>query len=177
MIRLGPGTAECRVLTFREGLLAWFGHDLELAVTRFDIRVDEQARRADASFDAASLRVVRASQDGVDVAGGLSDANRRTIEDTVRRDVFDVMHHPEIRYRSTRVVDVDGGFDVSGKLLLHGKERDVMVPLRRADDRYVAEVRLDQRDFGMRPYRAMLGMLAVKPDVVVRLSLPVAVAR
>jgi polyisoprenoid-binding protein YceI len=172
MIRLGPPTAECRVLTFREGLLSSFGHDLELAVTRFDIRIDERARRADASFDAASLRVVRASRDGVEVAGGLSEADRRTIEDNVRRDVFEVMRHPEIRYRATRVTDVEDGFDVTGKLVLHGEERDVAVPLRRSGDRYVAEVRLDQRDFGIRPYRALLGTLSVKPEVLVRLSLP-----
>jgi polyisoprenoid-binding protein YceI len=172
MIRLGPPTAECRVLTFREGFLSSFGHDLELAVTRFDIRIDERARRADASFDAASLRVVRALRDEVEVPG-LSDADRRTIEDYVRRDTFEVMRHPEIRYRTTRVADVEGGFDVTGKLVLHGEERDVAVPLRRSGDWYVAEVRLDQRDFGIRPYSALLGARSVKPDVLVRLSLPV----
>ena len=64
-LRLGPPAAECRVCTYAGGLLSSFGHDLELAVTRFDIRIDEDARRVDASFDAASLRVVRALHDGV----------------------------------------------------------------------------------------------------------------
>ena len=171
MIRLGPPAAECRVSTYKEGLLSSFGHDLELAVTRFDIRIDEKARRVDASFDAASLRVVRALRDGVELEKGLSDADRRTIEDAVRRDVLEVGSHPEIRYRATRVVDVEDGFDVTGKLLLHGKERDVVLPLRRIGDRWVGSVMLNQPDFGIRPYSAFLGALKVKPEVVVRLSI------
>lgn len=170
MIRLGPPAAECRVLTFREGLLSSFGHDLELAVTRFDVRVDDEARRVDASFDAASLRVVRALRDGVETA--LSEADRRTIEDNVRRDVLDANRYPEIRYRSSRVATVDGGFDVTGKLALHGKERDVAVQLRRTGGRYTAQVRLEQPDFDIRPYSALLGAIKVKPGLVVALSLP-----
>jgi polyisoprenoid-binding protein YceI len=172
MIRLAPPAAAVHVLVFREGLLSGFGHDLELAVTRFDVRVDEAARRVDASFDAASLRVLRALRDGVELPGGLSDADRRTIEDSVRRDVLAAGRFPEIGFRSTRVVDAADGFDVAGRLKLHGVERDVAVPLRRAGDRWTAEVGLRQPDFGIAPYSAFLGALRVKPDVVVRLSLP-----
>ena len=172
MIRLGPPAAQCHVLTYCEGLLTAFGHDLELAVTRFDIRVDPDARRADASFDAASLRVERAFKNGVEHRG-LSDADRRTIEDTARRDVLSVTRHPEIRFRTTRVTDVENGWDVVGKLVLCGKERDVQVPLRRDGDRCVASIPLRQEDFGIKPYSAFFGGLKVKSEVVVRLSLPV----
>jgi polyisoprenoid-binding protein YceI len=171
MIRLGPPAAQCHVLTYCDGLLASFGHDLELAVTRFDVRVDPDARRADASFDAASLRVQRAFKQGVEHRG-LSDADRRTIEDNARRDVLDVKRYPEVRFRTTRVTDVEGGWDVAGKLMLHGKERDVPVQLRRDGDRWVASVPLRQTDFGITPYSAFFGGLKVKPDLVVRLSLP-----
>jgi hypothetical protein len=34
----------------------------------------------------------------------------------------------------------------------------------------VAEFRIDQRDFGIKPYSAMLGTLKIKPEVVVRVS-------
>jgi len=175
MIRLGPPASSCRVLTYREGLLSALGHDLELAVTRFDVRVDETARTVDASFDAMSLRVVRALRDGAEVA--LSEGDRETIEDNVRRHVLDADRHPEIRYRSSHVVDVEGGFDVGGTLALHGTERDVAVQLRRAGDRYLAEVRLEQPDFGIRPYSALLGALKVRPGILVRLAFPVEPAR
>src|SRR5689334_17197022 len=163
MLRLGPPAAQCHVLTYCDGLLAAFGHDLELAVTRFDIRVDPDARRADASFDAASLRVERAFKSGVETR--LSDTDRRGIEDNARRDVLRVTRYPEIRFRSTRVTDVEGGFDVTGKLMLHGKERDVQVRLRREGDRWIASVPLRQTDFGITPYSTFFGGLKVKPDV------------
>jgi polyisoprenoid-binding protein YceI len=172
-IRLGPPSAECRVFTFREGLLASFAHDLELAVTRFDVRIDVEARRADASFDAASLRVLRALRDGVELPDALSDADRRTIEDAVRRDVLEATRFPEIRFRTSRVRDVEDGYDVTGKLALHGKERDVMLPIRRVGDRWVGSVSLAQPDFAIKTYTAFLGAMKVKPDVLVRVSLPV----
>jgi hypothetical protein len=174
MIRLAPTIARCHVLTFRDGLLARFGHDLEIAVTRFDIRVNETARRVDASFDAASLRVVRALHDGVELPGALSDSDRRTIDDDVRRVVLETGKYPEIRFRSTRVVDVADGFDVTGRLVLHGREREIVVPLRRTGERYEAAVTIKQPDFAIAPYSAMLGALRVKPDVIVRLSVPAA---
>ena len=173
MIRLGPPIARCHVLTFRDGLLARFGHDLELAVTRFDIRVNETARSVDASFDTASLRVVRALRDGAELPGALSDPDRRTIEDDIRRVVLETGKHPEIRFRSTRVVDVANGFDVTGRLALHGHDREIAVPLRRTEDRYEADVTIHHPDFGIAAYSAMLGALRVKPDVIVWLSLPV----
>jgi len=36
----------------------------------------------------------------------------------------------------------------------------------------VAEVPIHQPDFGIKPYSAMLGALKVKPDLVVRCSVP-----
>ena len=174
MIRLGPPAASCRVLVFRDGLLSALGHDLEIDVTRFDVRVDETRRTADASFDAASLRVVRASRDGVELPGTPSERDRRTIEDTIRRDVLDSPHHPEIRFRTTRVVVREDGFEVSGRLALRGHEREIRLTLRRVGDRDESEVPLEQPEFGIEPYRAFLGALRIKPEVIVRLSLPVA---
>ncbi len=175
MIRLGPPLARCHVFTFREGLLSRFGHDLELAVTRFDVRVNETVRSVDASFDAASLRVVRALRDGVEVPGGLSESDRRTIEDDVRRVVLETSKYPEIRFRSTRVVTVESGFDVTGRLALHGQERDVTLALRQTGDRYEAAMTLHVPDFGIVPYSAMLGALRVKPDVRVEVLVPAGV--
>jgi polyisoprenoid-binding protein YceI len=172
MIRLGPPHAECLVLTRREGLLAGLGHDLELGVARFDIRIDEVKRTVDASFDAASLRVVRAFRDRPENASSISDGDRRTIEDNVRRDVLEMNRYPEVRFRSTRIVDASDGFDVTGRLMLHGKDREIVVPMRRAGDRYVGEVTLRQPDFGIQPYSAFLGAIKVRPEVTVRMSVP-----
>ena len=47
-----------------------------------------------------------------------------------------------------------------------------MVPGRRDGDRLRAEVTIHQLAFGIRPYTALLGTLRVRPDVIVRLSVP-----
>jgi polyisoprenoid-binding protein YceI len=176
-IRLAPPEAECHVLTYREGLLSGLGHDLELDVTRFQIDVDEQARTVVARFDPGSLRVLRALRDGKELPDALSDGDRATIEKHTRQDVLDAGHHPEICFTSSRVVDAGGGWDVTGTLVLHGVERRITVQVRPAGDRMVASFLLHQSDFGIRPFRALLGALEVKADVTVRLSLPAAPLR
>ena len=172
VLRFSPPDTTCRVRTFREGLLSGLGHDLELAVTVFAIEVDEGARTGTATFDAASLRVVRALRDGVELLDALSAADRTTIEVSIRRDVLDANRHPVIRFDSTMTAPVEGGWDVTGVLALAGAERPLAVPLRLHGARWEAEVWLHTPDWGIRPYRALLGALRVKADVVVRLSLP-----
>jgi hypothetical protein len=47
-----------------------------------------------------------------------------------------------------------------------------VLAVRREGERLATSVRLHQPDFGIAPYRAMLGALRVKADVVVRASVP-----
>ena len=172
-MRLDPSTANCLVFTYKEGLLSAVAHDLQLRVERFAITVDDAAWRVDARFDARSLRVVGVMRDGVAHPDALGDADKRSIEQTVAREVLHADRHPEIRFGS-EAASADGDeVRVQGTLSLHGVERPLLVPVRRrADGAWTAEVRLDQPDFGIRPYRAMLGTLRVRADVVVTLVVP-----
>lgn len=155
-------TAECLVFTYKEGLLSPIAHDLRIRVSRFVIEAD--ADRVRARFDAASLRVECALRDGAEHP--LSERDRRQIEHHIADGVLKARRWPEIRFDS-RAVTEEGA---SGTLTLCGVERPLGVPMRREDGRRVCEVRLHQPDFGIRPFRAMLGTLKVKPDVLVRLT-------
>ncbi len=169
----GPGSARCEVLIFREGLLSAVAHDLVLRVERFEIRTDPRAPSIEASFDASSLRVVAAMRDGRPLPDALSPADVRKIEANAVGDVLHARRHPAIRFRSTAVVRRDdGALEVEGRLALHGQERPVSAVVRRAGDRLAAEVALHQPAFGIRPYVALLGAIRVRPDVVVRVSVP-----
>jgi hypothetical protein len=55
---------------------------------------------------------------------------------------------------------------------MHGKARSIQTSIRADGDRWVAEVTVHQPDFGLKPYTAALGALKVKPDVIVRVSVP-----
>ena len=157
-------TAECLVYTFREGLLSAVGHDLCLRVERFAVEVtgDAQAPAILGRFDAASLRPT----------GDVSPADARKIERNAAEDVLDARRFPTIEFRSTRVVRDGERARIDGTLSLHGHTRPLSFDATADAAAWRAEVRLDQRDFGIAPFSAMLGTLRVRPDVLVRIAVP-----
>ena len=158
--------AECEVFTFKEGVLSAIAHDLRIRATRFEVETDG-ASFVKATIDPASLRVVCARKGGVDDPRSLSDADKRTIEGNI---VNDVLGRDEIRFASTEVAEEGEGFRVRGDLTLAGKTKPIEFVTRREGARQVAEVTIHQPDFGIRPYRAMLGTLRVQADVRVRVA-------
>lgn len=162
-------TAECLVFTYKAGLLAGVAHDLKLRVERFEIALDDQGIRA--RFDASSLRLACARAGGTDDPRALSDRDRREIEATIARDVLDARSHPAIEFRSKPIApSVDP--EIEGTLRIRGRERPLVVRPQRDGDRAVIETTLDQTDFGIRPYTAMLGALRLRPEVRVRVTTP-----
>jgi polyisoprenoid-binding protein YceI len=157
-------TADCLVYTFREGLLSAVGHDVCLRVERFAIEVsgDANAPSILARFDAASLRVT----------GDVAPADARKIERNAADDVLAAPSFPTIEFRSTRVARDGERARVDGILTLHGHSRELSFDATADGAAWSAEVRLDQRDFAIQPYTAMLGALRVKPEVVVRVRVP-----
>jgi len=167
-------TAECLVFTYKEGLLSAIAHDLEIRVERFDVDVDEPALAVRARFDPASLRVVTAVREGAPTPGALSDSDKAKIEDNIRGEVLSVRDYPEIRFVSSAITRDGNAARITGDLTLHGKTRPVTVDARAEGDRLVAEARLHQPDFGIKPYSAMLGTLKIKPGLLVRCTFPLA---
>lgn len=157
-------TAECLVYSFREGLLSAVGHDLCLRVERFAVEVtgDAQAPAILGRFDAASLRVT----------GDVSAGDARKIEGNAADDVLAARKFPTIEFRSTRVTRDGERARIEGTLTLHGATRPIAVDAVADAGDWRAEVRLDQRDFGIKPFSAMLGTLRVRPDVLVKIRVP-----
>lgn len=172
MRRLTQDQAWCHVFTFREGLLSPVGHDLRLRVTRFTLELGEQPLSVLGRFDAASLQVDCAVEGTADRTDALSEGDRRKIERAVRDEVLQARRHPEIVFRSQHIAPSGDGFEVAGELTLCGCTRPLRFRSRAQGTDQVAEVRLYQPDFGIRPYTALLGALRVRPDVLVRLGVP-----
>jgi polyisoprenoid-binding protein YceI len=167
--RYDAETAECLVFTHKEGVLSALAHDLILKVTSFLLDIDED--RIEASFDAASLRVVSAARQGVPADGVLSDKNKREIESNIRKDVLHSGRHPTIRFAG-RLHPVDNDHArIEGRLELHGKTKELSFMARREGKRHVAELTLHQPDFDVVPYRALMGTLRVQAQVTVRVRL------
>lgn len=172
MRTFGADQATCEVLTFREGFLSAMAHDLLLRVGAFELAMDPDAPSVSARLDAHSLRVVSALRDGRPLPGALRPADVRDIEATIAGTVLRAPRFPEIRFTSTAVSRAAEGYEVRGALALCGATRALAIPVRRDGDRLRAEVTIHQPAFGIRPYTAMLGTLRVRPDVIVRVSVP-----
>jgi polyisoprenoid-binding protein YceI len=168
-VRLDEQNADCEVYTFKEGILSAVAHDLRLRVTRFSLETDGVSY-VEGTFDARSLKVECARKGRVDDPGTLSDGDKRTIEGNIVRDVLRAEKWPDVRFRSTEVEKRGGCFHVRGELTLSGRTRTVAFDTRVEDGRQVAELVVHQPDFGIRPYRAMLGTLRVQADVRVRVA-------
>ncbi len=159
------------MFSFKEGMLAAIAHDLKLLVGRF--RIEVEGDRIEAHFDARSLRVVCAMKYDIEAPDALGEPERGEIERNLQRDVLKTDRYPEMVLRG--VVSATGnGHQVSGTLSLHGREKPIVVQSRVEAKVEIAEVTLHQPDFGIRPFTAMLGTLKIRPDVLVRITVPAA---
>jgi hypothetical protein len=168
------GTVEslCAVYVFREGALSGLGHDLKLLVTDFALEIEEgPAIRASARTD--SLRVagvLRGSDPGRVDASEPGARDRKEIERNVVRDVLEADRFPVASFHSKQVETTGDGYRVTGTLELHGVAREVTFVVEREGERAVARLSLQQPDFRIKPYRALLGALKVKPEVLIEVS-------
>lgn len=162
MARYDAAAVKVVIFTFKEGLFSAVAHDLKLEITRLTVDVDGASVRAE--FDPGSLRVITPMKDGAENPNAIPRLLYGEIEKNTFADVLEVKRYPTISFASTAITETE----VVGQLTLHGKTKEVRG--RRAGQ--TAEFSLDQRDFGIKPFSAMLGALKVKPVVTVQVTLP-----
>ncbi len=165
-----PNSAECFVLTYKDGLLSAVAHDLKIKVGKFALTID--SGKVEGRWDARSLVVDTVMRDGHEARGVLGQRDMDKIAKSIREDVLSADRHPEIVFRAESVVVEGDVAKIRGALTLVGRTKVIAVEARRDGARWVAEVVLHQPDFGIKPYTAMLGTLKIKPDVRVRVSVP-----
>lgn len=174
MPRYDARDADCRIFTYKDGLLSAVAHDLELRVGSFEIEVSDDRARITARFDPRSIEVVDAIIDGQRSPGTLSARDKEKIQGNIVSEVIPVRKHPDVRFESSEVSEDADGFTVRGRLELAGRSRELVVKAAREQGAAVAEVVLHQPDFGIKPYTAMLGTLKIKPEIRVRIRIPIA---
>jgi hypothetical protein len=168
--------AQCLVYSYKDGLLSKIAHDLKHRVTRFTLRVDEQTKVIEAEIDARSLRVECVMKDGVESSNGLSDDDKKKIEDQIVADVLHADEQPMIRFTGTAVTQTRDGVRIEGTLALNQVTRPMTAIARRVNGHYEAELSIHQPAFNIKPFSAMMGTLKIKPDVVVKMVVPATAA-
>jgi polyisoprenoid-binding protein YceI len=172
MARFTEDDAEVTVYTFKEGLLSVVAHDLKIRVGRFDVDVAADGARVSVVVQSGALEVMTAMKGGVEAPSILGRWEKGKIAKNITQDVLKSRRYPEIRFTSTRVVENETSFTVAGVLSLHGKEKAVEIRGTADETHYVGKIRLHQPDFGIKPFRAMMGTLRVAPHVEVSFTVP-----
>ncbi len=94
--------------------------------------------------------------DSLEVLTPPDTAEIRKVTATMRSDVLDVAHHPEIRFESTALTRTSDGFGVTGRLTMVGKSQDVSFDVTTTVDpdtlRASGGFEVMQTAFGIRPY-------------------------
>ncbi|MGI9557636.1 MAG: YceI family protein [Solirubrobacterales bacterium] len=161
---IGPGHGSILIRTTSEGVGKGLGHDLVLAVDRWEGRV---------AFDAVgAISVIELDADPAvsveDSSGGakaLSDDDRLKIAAEAQRKV---LGNEPIRFRSSSVGGSPESPAVDGDLTLAGESRAISVALEGViPGELHASLPLKQSDWGISPYRALLGALRVADTVEV----------
>lgn len=167
---IDAGASTMEVAAYAAGLLSGLAHDHTIAVpdlagaVRFDAS-NPRAARVELRIDAAGLRV----EDDVD------EDDRQEIKQSMDEEVLEVGDHPLIAFTSTGVEVLERRgerlvLEVTGELQLHGRTRAHTLKVEVAPAGGGAIVcsgrtELRQTDYGIEPYSALLGALAVE-DVV-----------
>ena len=142
---LGPQHGPVLVKTFREGVASRVGHDLVLEATHWNAVIEESAVRV--TVDPHSLEV-REAHGGVKP---LSDHDRREIAKNIDAKVLRGL---PITFEST---DVHAD-EVEGDLTIAGRTRRVTLPRDRP-------LRIRQSDWGITPFRGLMGALRVRDEI------------
>lgn len=162
------------ISVYKEGVFKAFGHNHLISASSISGRIlFNQKMPADSSVD---LTVEAASLTVIDP--GESDSDRRQVQSTMAgKEVLDAQKYPEIRFISTRVTSekkTDEGWEIAvdGRLILHGIEKPISLPLRlsarNGELRAEGEASILQTDFGITPIKVGGGTVRVKDKVRIR---------
>lgn len=164
---LGPDTASLVVKTYREGLAAKAGHDLIIEVREWgatlEVGVDPSHSSLQLNADARSLY----PREGLRGVKPLTDKDRAEIRKNINQKV---LGGEPISFRSTAVEAADGGgrLSVRGELTIRGRSRPAGFELSvGADGHVTGTAQLVQSEWGIKPYRGLIGALRVRDSLEV----------
>jgi polyisoprenoid-binding protein YceI len=164
---LGPDTASLVVKTYREGLAAKAGHDLIIEVREWgatlEVGVDPSHSSLQLKADARSLY----PREGLRGVKPLTDKDRDEIRKNINQKV---LGGEPISFRSTAVEAADGGgrLSVRGELTIRGRSRPAGFELSvGADGHVTGTAQLVQSEWGIKPYRGLIGALRVRDSLEV----------
>jgi polyisoprenoid-binding protein YceI len=170
---VGPEHGRLQVRTYREGIAQKVGHDLVMDVVEWRATVevgdDASLSSVELEVDPKSLQV----REGLHGVKPLTDKDRGEIRKNIHEKV---LRGHEIKFRSSAVQGSAEKLIVTGELSLASASRPASFELEATDDGHVTgTLVLTQSEWGIKPYRGLMGALKVRDEVeiLIDVRLPV----
>lgn len=145
---------------------AKLAHDLILSPRNWQGTLNVDADNPAAS--SAALTIDGRSIEILETVGGmmsLSDKDRGKIAKNMEEDVLQTNKFPELKFESTSVSGSAPNFNVAGNMTIRGTTRPVNVALTVNGTQVNAKTSISQKDFGIKPFSAMMGAIKLRDDV------------
>jgi len=177
-----PAASEIRLLVYRAGPLARFGHNHVIAGgVRGEIWAGSGAAESGFRLEVPveSLAVdppAARAEEGKEFAAEVSaEARQGTRANMLGGEVLDAARYPLIRIESVALTGPRWNPTVFARATLRGATRDLQFPAAVAQDgdrlTVIAGFRVRQSDFGITPFAALGGGLQVRDAIDVRIRL------
>lgn len=170
---LGPQDGSLEIHTFREGVAQKVGHDLIIDVRRWEATVEAhggELTEVVLKADTQSLEV----REGLGGLKPLTDKDRKEIVGNIDDKI---LRRQPVTFRSSSVRHEEGRLSLAGDLTLADTTRPANFDLDLSDDgRLRGTLRVTQSEWGIKPYRGLMGALKVRDavNIVLDVALPAA---
>jgi polyisoprenoid-binding protein YceI len=174
---LNKNSGSMYVYTFKEGLLSKLAHDLLIDVTNFKVNVNVpeegfSSGNFDIELQANSLKVICAMKEGKRQPDTLKEKDIEDIERDMSKKVLHPDKYPAVNFYSKEIQEKEDGYHVKGELSLHGVTKPVEFDLKTTNgENITGMVTLLQKDYGIKPFKAMMGTLKIKNEINIALDL------
>jgi len=154
---IGPSNGSLKVKTGKEGAAAKAGHNLVLGVNSWEATVEGgDSPSIKLTADPSSFEVI----EGSGGAKPLTDDDKADIKKSISGKV---LGSDQISFESSEVTDSSA----KGDLSIAGTSKSVDVPLSVSGDKISGSMKLSQKDFGIKQFKALMGALKVTDEVTV----------
>jgi polyisoprenoid-binding protein YceI len=163
--KIGPENGTVTIKTGREGAAAKAGHDLTLEATSWEGTLElGDNPSVKLTVDPSSIEV----REGSGGAKALDEGDKADIKKSMQKDI---LGSSPISFESSDVKVDNGSMNVSGNLSVAGSSDSISVPLSVGDDGTVrGSIKLSQKQFGIKQFKALMGALKVKDTVEVQIE-------
>ncbi|MDX6677561.1 MAG: hypothetical protein QOE31_1613 [Solirubrobacteraceae bacterium] len=159
--KIGPSNGSLTIKTTKEGAAAKMGHNLVLGVNSWEATVEGgDSPSISLTADPGSVEVI----EGSGGAKPLGDKDKADIKKSIGAKV---LGSDQITFTSSSVEDNGGQIVAKGDLSIAGKSSSVSVPLSASGGKLSGSVTVNQDDFGIKQFSAMMGALKVGKQVEV----------